>query len=430
MNVVQPARLVAPAAITTVRPTLRGVIDMPRSRISAVKSTLAVSGVLLAALVGLSGCGDDATATAQIPAPQVSVASALEREVTEWDEFTGRVEAVESVEVRPRVTGYIESVNFTEGSTVRKGDLLFVIDPRPYRAELSIAEAELARAVARSELAASDAARSKSLVDIKAVSREEYDTRVNASREATASVAAARAAVDAAKLDLEFTRVTSPIGGRVSKAAITAGNLVTGGSNAATLLTTVVSLDPIYVSFEGDEQIYLKYTALAQRGERQSSRDAANPVLMGLANEDDYPRRGVMVFVDNQVDPHTGTIRARASFENKDGFLTPGLFARVKLLGTNSYKAVLIDDRAIGTDQSQKFVYVVDAANKVVYRPVKVGRLTEGLRIVLQGLQPGETVIVNGLQRVRPGVVVAPERIAMDARELAEAKLAMTGGNS
>jgi RND family efflux transporter MFP subunit len=403
---------------------------MPRSRISAVKSALAVSGVLLAALIGLSGCGNDATATAQAPAPQVSVASALEREVTEWDEFTGRVEAVESVEIRPRVTGYIESVNFSEGSTVRKGDLLFVIDPRPYRAELSKAEAELARAVARSELAASDAARSKSLVDIKAVSREEYDTRVNASREATANVAAARAAVDATKLNLEFTRVTSPITGRVSKAAVTAGNLVTGGSNAATLLTTVVSLDPIYVTFEGDEQIYLKYTALAQRGERQSSRDVANPVLMGLANETDYPRRGSMVFVDNQVDPRTGTIRARASFENKDGFLTPGLFARVKLLGHNSFQAVLVDDRAIGTDQSQKFVYVVDAANKVVYRPVKVGRLTDGLRIVLQGLQPGETVIVNGLQRVRPGVVVAPERIAMDARELAEAKLAMSGDHS
>ena len=403
---------------------------MSRSKISAVMSTLAVSGVLLAALIGLSGCGNDATATAQVPAPQVSVASALEREVTEWDEFTGRVEAVESVEVRPRVTGYIESVNFSEGSTVRKGDLLFVIDPRPYRAELSIAEAELARAVARSELAASDAARSKSLVDIKAVSREEYDTRVNASREATANVAAARAAVDAAKLNLEFTRVTSPIAGRVSKAAITAGNLVTGGSNAATLLTTVVSLDPIYVTFEGDEQIYLKYTALAQRGERQSSRDVANPVLMGLANETDYPRRGAMVFVDNQVDPRTGTIRARASFENKDGFLTPGLFARVKLLGHNSFQAVLVDDRAIGTDQSQKFVYVVDAANKVVYRPVKIGRLTDGLRIVLQGLQPGESVIVNGLQRVRPGVIVAPERIAMDAREVAEAKLAMAGGNS
>jgi RND family efflux transporter MFP subunit len=403
---------------------------MSRSRISAVRSTLAVAGVLLAALIGLSGCGGDATATAQAPAPQVSVAAALEREVTEWDEFTGRVEAVESVEIRPRVTGYIESVNFTEGSTVRKGDLLFVIDPRPYRAELSKAEAELARAVARSELAASDAARSKSLVDIKAVSREEYDTRVNASREATANVAAARAAVDSAKLNLEFTRVTSPIDGRVGKAAVTAGNLVTGGSNTAALLTTVVSLDPIYVTFEGDEQIYLKYTELAQRGERQSSRDAANPVLMGLANDTDYPRRGSMVFVDNQVDPRTGTIRARASFENKDGFLTPGLFARVKLLGHNSYKAVLVDDRAIGTDQSQKFVYVVDAENKVVYRPVKIGRLTDGLRIVLQGLQPGETVIVNGLQRVRPGVVVAPERIAMDAREVAEAKLAMSGGHS
>ncbi len=403
---------------------------MPQSRIRALRSAVAASGVLLIALFALSGCGGDATATGQVPAPQVSVASALERDVTEWDEFTGRLEAVESVEVRPRVTGYIESVNFTEGSTVRKGDLLFVIDPRPYRAELSKAEAELARAVAGSELAASDAARSEKLVDIKAVSREEYDTRVNASREATANVAAARAAVDAAKLNLEFTRITSPITGRVGKAAITAGNLVTGGSNSAAVLTTVVSIDPIYVTFEGDEQIYLKYSELALRGERQSSRDVANPVQMGLANETDYPHQGSMTFVDNQVDPRTGTIRARASFDNKNGYLTPGLFARIKLLGHNSYKAVLVDDRAIGTDQSQKFVYVVDAENKVVYRPVTVGRLQDGLRIVLKGLQPGETVIVNGLQRVRPGVVVAPERTAMDAREIAETKLAMAGGQS
>lgn len=400
---------------------------MTRSNIRALLPALAVSGALLAALVGLSGCRSEATPASQAPAPQVSVAAALERDVTEWDEFTGRLEAVESVEVRPRVTGYIESVNFTEGSTVRKGDLLFVIDPRPYRAELSKAEAELARAVARSELTASDAARSAKLVDIKAVSREEYDTRINASREAKADVAAARAAVDAAKLNLEFTRITSPIDGRVSKAAVTAGNLVTGGSNTAALLTTVVSLDPMYVTFEGDEQIYLKYNELSRRGERSSSRDAANPVLMGLANESDYPHRGEMVFVDNQVDPRTGTIRARASFDNKNGYLTPGLFARVKLLGHNSYHAVLVDDRAVGTDQSQKFVYVVDAQNKVTYRPVKVGRLTDGLRIVQQGLQPGENVIVNGLQRVRPGVVVATERVAMDARELAESKLAMAG---
>ena len=391
-------------------------------------STLAVSAALLAALVGLSGCKSEATTAQQAPAPQVSVASALERDVTEWDEFTGRLEAVESVEVRPRVTGYIESVNFTEGSTVEKGDLLFVIDPRPYQAELSKAEAELARAVARSELAVADEGRSAKLLDIKAVSREEYDSRINATREAKADVAAARAAVDSAKLNLEFTRITAPISGRVSKAAVTAGNLVTGGSNTAALLTTVVSLDPMYVTFEGDEQIYLKYNELSRRGERSSSRDAANPVLMGLANENGYPHHGAMVFVDNQVDPRTGTIRARASFENKDGFLTPGLFARVKLLGHNSYRAVLVDDRAIGTDQSQKFVYVIDAQNKVTYRPVTVGRLNDGLRIVEKGLQPGETVVVNGLQRVRPGVVVAPERVAMDAREVAEAKLAMAAG--
>jgi RND family efflux transporter MFP subunit len=397
---------------------------MIRSNIRALVPALAVPAALLVAVL-VSGCRSEATPAAQAPAPQVSVASALARNVTEWDEFTGRLEAVESVEVRPRVTGYIESVNFTEGSTVHKGDLLFVIDPRPYRAELSKAEAELARAVASAELAASDAARSEKLVDIKAVSREEYDERINASREAKANVAAARAAVDAAKLNLEFTRITAPIDGRVSKAIVTAGNLVTGGSNAATLLTTVVSLDPMYVTFEGDEQIYLKYNELSRRGERSSSRDAANPVLMGLANEDGYPHHGKMVFVDNQVDPRTGTIRARAAFENKDGYLTPGLFARVKLLGHNAYQAVLVDDRAIGTDQSQKFVYVVDADNKVAYRPVKVGRLTDGLRIVQQGLQAGETVVVNGMQRVRPGVVVAPERVAMDAREKAEAKLAM-----
>ncbi|MGH8189074.1 MAG: efflux RND transporter periplasmic adaptor subunit, partial [Steroidobacteraceae bacterium] len=290
----------------------------------------------------------------------------------------------------------------------------------------SKAQAELARALARSELTAAEAARSEKLVSIKAVSHEEYDQRVNASREAAANVDAARAAVEAARLNLEFTRVTSPITGRISKAIVTSGNLVTGGSNAATLLTTVVSNDPIYVTFEGDEQVYLKYAELARRGERASSRDAANPVLMGLANEDGYPHQGSMAFVDNQIDSRTGTIRARAAFDNKDGYLTPGLFARVKLLGHNSYRAVLVDDRAIGTDQSQKFVYVVDAENKVSYRAVKIGRVTDGLRIVQQGLQPGETVVVNGLQRVRPGVTVAAERVAMDARELAEAKLALS----
>jgi RND family efflux transporter MFP subunit len=374
----------------------------------------------------LQGCRSEANPQAAAPLPQVSVAAALEREVQEWDEFTGRLEAVESVEVRPRVTGYIESVNFAEGSVVRKGDLLFVIDPRPYRAELAKAEAELARAVARSELSTTDVARSEKLLGVKAVSREEYDQRLNAQREALANVDAARAAVTAAKLNLEFTRVVSPINGRVSRAAVTAGNLVTGGSTQATLLTTVVSIDPIYVTFEGDEQVYLKYTELARRGDRPSSRDAANAVLMALANEDGFPHKGAMTFVDNQVDPRTGTIRARASFDNKDGYLTPGLFARVKLIGHNSHRVVLVDDRAVGTDQSQKFVYVIDSDNKVAYRSVKVGRLTDGLRIVEEGLQPGEQVVVNGLQRVHPGTVVAPEKVAMDARLNDNAMLAST----
>ena len=383
---------------------------------SRLLSIVAALLPLTAAGIILSGCSSEADPLPVVAAPAVTVAAALERNVTEWDEFTGRLEAVESVEIRPRVTGYIESVNFTEGSIVRKGELLFVIDPRPYRAALDKANAELTRAQARAELAASDVKRSEKLLAIKAVSQEEYDQRVNSAREANATVGAARAAVEAAQLDLGFTRVTAPIAGRVSKAEVTAGNLVSTGAGSAPLLTTVVSIDPIYVTFEGDEQVYLKYTELAQRGERESSRDAANPVQMGLANEDGYPHTGSMVFVDNQIDPRTGTIRARAEFSNKDGYFTPGLFARVKLLGHNTYPAVLVDDRAVGTDQSQKFVYVLDADNRIAYRSVKIGRLTDGLRIVHEGLSPGEQVVVNGLQRVHPGVVVTPERVAMDAR--------------
>jgi RND family efflux transporter MFP subunit len=387
---------------------------------SIVPISLAVIAVASAAVL-LSGCTSEAT-TGAAPAPvHVSIAAALERNVTQWDEFTGRLEAVESVEVRPRVTGYIESVNFAEGSLVNKGDLLFVIDPRPYRAELAKAEAELTRATARVELADSDVARSDKLRAIKAVSQEEFDTRLNAAREARANVAAADAAVDATRLNLEFTRVVAPIAGRISKAAVTAGNLVSGGSSQSTLLTTIVSVDPIYVSFEGDEQVYLKYGELARRGAKHS---APNSVQMGLANEQGYPHVGSFAFIDNQIDSRTGTIRARAAFDNKEGFFTPGLFARVKLLGHDSFKAVLVDDRAVGTDQSQKFVFVVDAQNKVAYRTVKVGRLTDGLRIVTEGLQPGESVVVNGLQRVRPGEVIAPQKVAMDARELGQSQLA------
>jgi RND family efflux transporter MFP subunit len=390
---------------------------------SIVPFSLAAIAVVSAALL-LNGCSTEANTSAASAPVEVSVATALERTVTQWDEFTGRLEAVEAVEVRPRVTGYIESVNFAEGSLVRKGDLLFVIDPRPYRADFAIAEAELTRATARVELVESDVARSEKLRAIKAVSQEEFDTRVNAAREARANVAAAVAAVDAARLNLEFTRVVAPISGRISKAAVTAGNLVNGGSNQSTLLTTIVSVDPMYVSFEGDEQVYLKYRELAHRNDQQIGTERGNSVQMGLSNEQGYPHAGSIVFIDNQIDPRTGTIRARAAFDNKEGYFTPGLFARVKLLGQDSFDAVLVDDRAVGTDQSQKFVYVVDNDNKVAYRTVKVGRLTDGLRIVTEGLMPGESVVVNGLQRVRPGAVIAPQKVAMDAREASEASLA------
>ena len=386
---------------------------------SVVPFSFAALAIVSAAVL-LSGCTSEADTASIAPPVEVSVAAALERNVTQWDEFTGRLEAVESVEVRPRVTGYIESVNFAEGSLVRKGDLLFVIDPRPYRAELAKAEAELTRATARVELAESDVARSEKLRQIKAVSQEEFDQRLNAAREARANVGAAEAAVDAAKLNLEFTRITAPISGRISKAAVTAGNLVSGGSSQSTLLTTVVSVDPIYVTFEGDEQVYLKYHELSQRGAKQFGSERPNGVQMGLANEQGYPHAGSIVFVDNQIDPRTGTIRARAAFDNKDGYFTPGLFARVKMLGHDSFKAVLVDDRAIGTDQSQKFVLVVDGDNKVAYRTVKVGRIADGLRIVTEGLAPGESVVVNGLQRVRPGAVIAPQKVAMEAREAGE----------
>jgi RND family efflux transporter MFP subunit len=373
------------------------------------------ASVLTLLVVLASGCAPQAAPAPQ--APQVSIAEVLQRDVTDWDEFTGRTEAIESVEVRPRVSGYIERVAFVEGSTVKKGDLLFVIDPRPYRAELDRAEAELVRAQANAELARNEVARGDRLLNARAISREEYDQRVNAGRESDANVRAARAAVETARLNLGYTRITSPIDGRVSKAEVTLGNLVSGGTANSTLLTTVVSIDPIYVAFEGDERVYLKYANLGQLRELRGANNMRNTVRVGLANEEDFPHDGELVFFDNQLNPATGTIRARALLDNHDGRLTPGLFARVKLIGTEVRSAVVIDDRAVGTDQDQKFVYVVGKNNVVDYRAVKLGRVFEGLRIVEEGLEPGERIVVNGLQRVRPGVTIAPELVSMDRNQ-------------
>ena len=383
-----------------------------------MRHSFLLPGIVTASGLLLNACGrnDAAESHAAPPAPQVTVAAAISRRVTESDDFTGRFEAVERVEIRPRVSGYISSVNFKEGSEVRKGDVLFVIDPRPYQAERDKAAAGLAQARSQLVLARSERERATKLLSQHALSQEEYDTRTAGSEQAQANVAAAQAALDAAALNLEFTRVTAPISGRISRALVTSGNFVTNGQ---TPLTTLVSLDPIYVSFDGDEQEYLKYIKLA-RDASANAHEARSPVQVGLANESDFPHQGVMVFVDNALDPTTGTIRSRALLDNHDRRFTPGLFARIKLLGSAQHDAVLVNDSAIGTDQTVRYVLVVDKSNKVEYRPVQLGPVIDGLRVVQSGLTPGETIVVNGLQRVRPGAQVQPQRVAMGERRPGE----------
>ncbi len=368
-------------------------------------------GVSLLSALFLAACGRDAPPPP--PPPQVTVAAALEREINEWDEFTGRMQAVETVEMRPRVSGYIEKVVFAEGKEVHKGDVLFVIDPRPYRAELARTSANLEAARTRAELADRDLERAQTLVAKEAISREEFDQRASALKESRAAIRAAEAQVTEARLNVEWTQVRSPIEGRVSRAEVTEGNLVQSGGSDPTLLTTVVSLDPMYVYFEGDEQTYLKYSQLARTGQRSSSRDVRNPIFLALANEQGFPHQGYVDFVDNQLDPSTGTIRARAVFSNEDRVFTPGLFARLKLIGSGRYKAVLIRDTAVGTDQDKKFVLVLKPDSTVEYRRIEMGRLVDDLRIVSSGLQGGERIVVNGLQRVRSGMKVTPKEEPM-----------------
>jgi RND family efflux transporter MFP subunit len=374
---------------------------------------IALAGAGAAVCLCLSGCGKSGDGAAAPPAPQVTVAQVLERRVKDWDEFTGRFQAVESVEIRPRVSGYIDEVAFKEGSQVKRGDLLFVIDPRPYKAEADHAAADVTRYKTALELAQIELSRVQRLRDSGAVSVEELDERKSTVAQAQSNVAGSSATLESATLNLNFTRVTSPIAGRVGRAEVTRGNLVTGGANGGTLLTSVQSVDPIYVYFEGDEQAYLRYNQMARAGERPSSRDAPNPVHIGLANEDGFPHVGAMDFVDNQLNPQTGTIRARAILDNKEGLFTPGLFARVQLLGSSEYTAILIDDSAVNTDQNQKYVFVLGANNQVEYRRVQLGRIIDGLRIVREGLKAGETIIVSGAQRVHPGITVTPQKVAM-----------------
>lgn len=373
------------------------------------------AGVTACAVMLMSGCGKPGGGQSAPPPPQVTVAQVLEKKVKEWDEFTGRLQAVETVEIRPRVSGYIDKVAFTEGSQVKRGDLLFIIDPRPYKAEYDRAASDVKRYKTALDLARIELVRVQRLKDSGAVSEEELDERKSTVAQGDANVAGAEAALETASLNLGFTRVTSPIDGRVSRAEVTRGNLVTGGINGGTLLSSVVSMDPIYIYFDGDEQTYLKYTQMARTGERPSSRNAPNPVQVGLANEEGFPHAGTMDFVDNQLNPQTGTIRARAVLPNKDGFFTPGLFARVQLLGSGEHPAILIEDRAVNTDQSQKYVLLLGANNQIEYRGVKLGRVIDGLRVVNSGLKAGDVIVVNGAQRVHPGVTVTPQKVIMGA---------------
>jgi RND family efflux transporter MFP subunit len=387
-------------------------------------SYLLLAAASAAALL-VSACARNVAAQQQVARlPQVTVAAAISRKVTEFDEFTGRFEAVERVEVRPRVSGYISSVNFTDGVEVKKGDVLFVIDPRPYVAERDKARAQLAQARSQLALAKSERERATKLLGQHAISQEELDTRTAGNEQAQASVAAAQAALDAAELNLEFTRVTAPIAGRISRALVTSGNFV---ANGQTLLTTLVSLDPIYVTFDGDEQAYLRYGKLVRADLRAGSRETGNPVVVGLANESGYPHQGTMVFVDNALDPATGTIRSRALLENHERLFTPGLFARIRLLDSAQHDAVLVNDSAIGTDQTVRYVLVVGAGSKVEYRPVQLGPVIDGLRVVQSGLAAGEAIVVNGLQRVRPGAQVQAQHVAMGQPPTAQGKQLLAG---
>jgi len=368
---------------------------------------------LFALFAAVSGCRGEAATESMPPPPEVSVATVLVKDVRPWDEFTGHIEAVETVELRPRVSGYIDRVNYEEGGEVKKGDVLFVIDQRTYRAELERAEAELARAATQADLARSEVARARKLAEARAMSAEELDQRVSALAQAEANIRAAQSAVDVAKLDLEFTEVRAPISGRAGRAVVTPGNLVSTQPNA-TLLTTIVSMDPVYVYFEGDERSYLRYNEMSRNGTRASSRDARNPVRVGLAGDGGFPYEGEMDFMDNQVNPDTGTIRARALLPNPDRVFTPGLFARVQLAGSDTFRAMLIDDKAVLTDQDRKYVYVVGEDGSAQRRDVQLGRMIDGLRVVAAGLEPEDRVIVHGVQKIfMPGMPVDAKVIAM-----------------
>jgi multidrug efflux system membrane fusion protein len=372
-----------------------------------------MAGAVAVVLAVVSGCSGRAESKAPAPsAPEVTVAEVVCKQLGDTDEFTGRLEAVHVVEVRPRVSGFLQKVNFREGGIVQQGDLLFEIDPRPFQAEVDRLKGDLTQAKAELSRAQNDFQRAERLHNNDGMSTEEYDRRAAARNSSDARIASIEGALRGAQLNLEFTRITAPITGRVGRAEVTEGNLVQGGPAQVTPLTTLVSLDPIYVYFDVDEQTYLKYARVTQ-SHGTSSHDLRGAALLGLADEDGFPHIGQVSFVDNQVSSSTGTIRLRATFANRNLALTPGFFARIRLQGGGAYSGCLAKDEAVVTDLNQKYVFVLGKNNTLEYRPVKLGPITEGLRVVRDGLRQGDIIVVNGLQRARPGAAVTPKRVSM-----------------
>jgi membrane fusion protein, multidrug efflux system len=350
-------------------------------------------------------------ASAAMPPPEVTVSAPLQREITEWDEYTGQFSAVDFVEMRPRVSGYIESVHFKDGQLVNAGDLLYVIDPRPFEIALASARAQLENATAQRQLAQAQLVRAERLRKNDFVAASTYDERLAELRSADAAVESANAAIRSAELDLQWTRVTAPISGRIGRNAVTEGNLVVGGSGVnATLLTTIVTLDPIYLDFDMSESDFLAYQRASAAGRMKSTRDSAVPVFARLFDEDGWSLKGNLDFVDNRVDRDAGTMRGRAVFANPNALITPGQFGRLRIPGSEPYQAILIPDSAIVTDQSRKLVLTVGADGTVAPKMIRPGPFNDelGLRIVREGLAPGDQIVINGLMRARPGAKVTP----------------------
>lgn len=379
-------------------------------------TTVSLTAIAAAASIFLGLESRASAPPAAPPATPVSVATVAESEVAAWDEFSGRLEAVERVEVRSRVAGAVQAIHFREGALVGKGDLLITIDPAPYAAEVERAEAQVAAAQARVTQAQSEYARAQRLWDERAIAQRELEERQNAQREADANLRAAQAQLQGARLSLGYTQVRAPVSGRIGKVEITVGNLVAAGPGAP-VLTQLVSVSPIYASFDADEQVIAKALKDMPGGSSARALIEKIPVQIGTAAMNGTPYAGKLQLIDNQVDAKSGTIRVRAAFDNKDGLLMPGQFARIRMGQAQTSRAVLVSERAVGTDQDKKFVMVVGEGNKAEYREVTLGAPVNGLRVVQTGLKAGERVVVNGLQRIRPGAVVEPQPVAMDGKE-------------